>query len=133
VAQRKRYLFVCVNRRPLGTAKGSCATRDAEALHAELKAACTARGLSTTEVRTCTASCLDVCWAGPAIAVMPDNVMMGRVTRADIPEIVDALARGELVDRLILPASDYEVATAGPALPETPPPGAAPPGGVPRA
>ena len=50
---------------------------------------------------------------------MPDNVIMGRVTRADIPEIVDALSRGELVDRLILPASDYEVATAGPGLPET--------------
>jgi len=121
VPQRKRYLFVCINRRPFGTSKGSCATREAEALHAELKAACVARGLSTTEVRTCTTSCLDVCWAGPAIAVTPDNVMYGRVKREDIPEIVEALARGELVQRLILPQADYEAATAGPALPEVVP------------
>jgi (2Fe-2S) ferredoxin len=124
VAQRKRYLFVCINRRPFGTIKGSCATREAEALHAELKAACTARGLSTTEVRTCTSSCLDVCWAGPAIAVTPDNVIYGRVKREDIPEIVEALARGEIVTRLVLPAADYEAATAGPSLPEVAEPSA---------
>jgi (2Fe-2S) ferredoxin len=119
VPQRKRYLFVCVNRRPLGTPRGSCATRASEALHAELKAAIAARGLAKTEVRACTASCLDVCWAGPAIAVEPDGYFYGRVTAADVPEIVEALAAGSRVERLVLGPHEFDQATAGPMLPET--------------
>lgn len=116
--QRTRYLFVCVNRRPAGTPKGSCATRGSEALHASLKAGLGARGLNKTEVRACTSSCLDVCWAGPAIMVSPDGYVYGRVTEADVPEIVDALADGRRVERLVLPPSDFDAATAGPSLPE---------------
>jgi (2Fe-2S) ferredoxin len=122
VPQRKRYLFVCTNRRDPGTPKGSCATRGAEALHLELKAALAERGLAKAEVRGCTASCLDVCWAGPVIAVLPDGYFYGRVTSADVTEIVEALARGERVERLVLPAADFDQATAGPMLPETPAP-----------
>lgn len=122
MAERKRYLFVCVNRRPHGTAKGSCATRGAEALHAALKIEIASRGLAQTEVRACTSSCLDVCWAGPVIAVTPDRVFYGRVRTEDVPEIVDALAKGEVVERLRLPAADFDQATAGPAIPEDPAP-----------
>lgn len=117
--QRKRYLFVCVNRRAPGTPKGSCATRASEALHAELKAAIAARGLAKAEVRACTASCLDVCWAGPAIAVEPDGYFYGHVTAADIPEIVEALATGVRVERLVLGPHQFDQATAGPMLPES--------------
>lgn len=120
--QRKRYLFVCTNRRPFGSPKGSCATRDAEAIHAALKTELAARKLAVAEVRACTASCLDVCWAGPAIAVEPDNVFYGRVRLEDVTEIVDALARGELVERLVMPPRDFDAATADPGLPERPPP-----------
>lgn len=116
--QRNRYLFVCTNRRAPGTPKGSCATRGAEAIHAELKAAVAARGLARVEARVCTSSCSDACWAGPVIAVSPDGYFYGRVTQADVPEIVEALARGERVERLVLPASDFDGATAGPMLPE---------------
>jgi (2Fe-2S) ferredoxin len=108
MAQRKRYLFVCVNRRPDGTPKGSCAARGAVELHEELKGLLKARGLAETEVRACTSSCLDVCWVGPAIAVEPDHFMYGRVTRADLPEIVDSLAEGTRVERLVLAPEDYE-------------------------
>lgn len=114
--QRKRYLFVCVNRRPDGAPKGSCAQRGAEAVHAALKAEINKRGLARTEVRPCTASCLDVCWAGPAIAVEPDGYFYGRVTPEDVPAIVDALAAGQRVERLVLPPEDFDMATAGPAL-----------------
>jgi (2Fe-2S) ferredoxin len=119
VPQRKRYLFVCVNRRTPGTPKGSCATRGSEALLADLKAAIAARGLAKTEVRACTASCLDVCWAGPAIAVEPDGFFYGRVTAEDIPEIVEALATGGRVERLVLGPHEFDQATAGPMLPES--------------
>lgn len=105
--KRKRYLFVCVNRRPDGTPKGSCAARGADDLHAELKGLLKKRGLADTEVRACTASCLDTCWVGPVIAVEPDDYFYGRVTKADLPEILDAFEKGERVERLVLTPSDY--------------------------
>ena len=40
----------------------------------------------------------------------------------DVNEIVDALAKGAVVERLRLPAADFDQATAGPALPEEPAP-----------
>ena len=107
MAQRKRYLFVCVNRRPDGTPKGSCAVRGGEEIHARLKSLLKERRLADTEVRACTSSCLDVCWAGPAIAVEPDHYMYGRVKGADLEEIVDALAADTRVERLVLVPADY--------------------------
>lgn len=117
MSERKHYLFVCVNKRPDGTPKGSCAARGAVEIHAALKAALQERGLAKAEVRACTASCLDVCWAGPAIAVEPDGFFYGRVTLADVPAIVDGLAQGTRVERLVLPREDYDEATAHPPLP----------------
>lgn len=118
--QRKRYLFVCVNRRPDGAPKGSCAARGSEAIHAALKASFKEAGMAESEVRTCTASCLDVCWAGPAIAVEPDGYFYGRVTLADVPEIVAAVREGKRVERLVLPPEDFDMRTAGPMLPILP-------------
>lgn len=106
--QRKRYLFVCVNRRPDGTPKGSCAARGAVELHAALKAELKARGLDRTEVRACTSSCLDVCWAGPTVAVEPDGYFYGHVGMDDVPAIVDALAKGERVERLVLTSNEFD-------------------------
>ena len=108
MAHRKRYLFVCVNRRPDGTPKGSCAARGAVELHAKLKELLEARGLAKVEARACTSSCLDACWAGPTIAVEPDHFMYGRVGLADVEEIVDAVARGERVEHQALDAKDFE-------------------------
>jgi (2Fe-2S) ferredoxin len=107
MAERKRYLFVCVNRRPDGTPKGSCAARGAEELHAELKAMLKQQGLAETEARACTASCLDTCWVGPCIAVEPDGYFYGRVTRADLPEIIEGFRTGQRVERLVLGPQDY--------------------------
>jgi (2Fe-2S) ferredoxin len=118
VAKRERYLFVCNNQRPLGTPKGSCATRGSAELHAALKAELTSRGLAAARVRACTSSCLDVCWAGPIVAVTPDDVFLGRVTIEDVPSIVDALALDVFEHPKALPAADFEMSTAGPMLPE---------------
>jgi (2Fe-2S) ferredoxin len=105
--QRKRYLFVCVNRRPDGSPKGSCAARGAVELHDKLKGMLKQRGLAEVEARACTASCLDTCWVGPVIAVEPDNYFYGRVTEGDLEEIVRALERGERVERLVLAPNDF--------------------------
>ncbi len=116
MAQRKRYLFVCVNRRPDGVPKGSCAARGSEQIYAALKEQLKETGLAKVEARACSSSCLDVCWAGPAIAVEPDGCFYGRVTLADVPEIVASLREGRRVDRLVLPREDFDEATAGPPL-----------------
>jgi len=107
MAQRKRYLFVCVNRRPDGAPKGSCAARGAVELHEKLKAKLKQRGLAELEARACTASCLDTCWVGPTIAVEPDNYFYGRVQESDLDEIVEALAKGERVERLVLGPNEF--------------------------
>lgn len=65
------------------------------------------RGLAAVEARACTSSCLDTCWVGPSIAVEPDHYYYGRVTVADVPEIVDALAAGTRVERLVLGPEDF--------------------------
>lgn len=114
--QRKRYLFVCTNRRPEGAPQGSCAARGAVEVHAALKEQLAKSGLARLEARACTASCVDVCWAGPVIAVEPDGYFYGRVTEADVPELVAALREGRRVERLVLPAQDFDEATAAPPL-----------------
>lgn len=105
--QRERYLFVCTNRRAEGHPKGSCAQGGSEALRDALKSACAQRGLHRT-VRICSSGCLDLCWAGPAIAVMPDHVFYGGVTPDDVPEIVEALAERRIVERLVLPPEEFD-------------------------
>lgn len=107
MAKRKRYLFVCVNRRPDGAPKGSCAARGSVEVHAALKAKLKERGLASLEARPCTCSCLDVCWAGPTIAVEPDGYFYGRVQLEDVDEIVDALGKGARVERLVLAPKDF--------------------------
>ena len=37
----------------------------------------------------------------------PDGYFYGRVSEADLPEIVDALERGERVERLVLSEEDF--------------------------
>jgi (2Fe-2S) ferredoxin len=116
MAHRKRLLFVCVNRRPDGTPKGSCAARGSVELHARLKELLKERGLADTEVRACTSSCLDVCWVGPAIAVEPDHFVYGRVGEGDLEAIVDGFERNERVERLVLVPADFELPKALKAL-----------------
>ena len=104
--QRQRYVFVCTNRRDAENPKGCCSSRGAVEVHEALKAQLKARGLASLAARACTASCLDQCSAGVTILVEPDHFFYGRVTPGDVPEIVEGLARGERVERLVLSAAD---------------------------
>jgi (2Fe-2S) ferredoxin len=106
MALRQRYLFVCINRRGPGHDKGCCAEKGSEAIRAALKEELTARGLAKLQARACTSSCLDQCASGVCILVEPDHFFYGRVTLADVPEIVEALASGQRVERLVLTADD---------------------------
>ncbi len=106
MAQRRRYLFVCINRRPDDNPKGCCAAKGSEEVYKALKAEVAARGLAKLEARVCTSSCLDQCATGITVLVEPDHFFYGRVTIADVPEIVDGLANGQRVKRLVLTADD---------------------------
>jgi (2Fe-2S) ferredoxin len=101
--QRKRYLFVCVNRRADDNPKGCCATKDSEQVYRALKEEVAARGLAKLEARVCTASCLDQCDTGVTILVEPDHFFYGRVKVEDVREIVDGLTNGQRVKRLVIP------------------------------
>lgn len=106
MAQRQRYLFVCINRRPDDNPKGCCAAKGSEEVYKALKAELAARGLAKLEARVCTSSCLDQCATGITVLVEPDHFFYGRVTVADVPEIVDGLVTGQRVERLVLSADD---------------------------
>jgi (2Fe-2S) ferredoxin len=100
--QRKHYLFVCINRRAEENPKGCCAAKDSEEVYRALKEQIAARGLAKLEARVCTSSCLDQCATGVTVLVEPDHFFYGHVTVADVPAIVDGLAKGEPVQRLML-------------------------------
>ena len=104
--QRRHYLFVCSNRRPDDSPKGSCAARGSAEVHDALKAQVFQRGLAKIEARVCTTSCLDQCSTGVSILVEPDHFFYGRVTVSDVPEIVEAIANGTRVERLVVNESD---------------------------
>lgn len=102
MAQREHYLFVCTNRRANDNPRGCCASKGSEAIQHALKEELAARGLHQLQARACRSSCLDQCGTGVTILVEPDHFFYGHVTVADVPEIVDGLAQGRRVERLVL-------------------------------
>ena len=61
------------------------------------------RGLKK-RVRANTSGCLDQCEHGPTVVVYPDAVWYGRVTSADVDEIIDShIMNGKPVERLLIP------------------------------
>jgi (2Fe-2S) ferredoxin len=102
MALRRRYLFVCTNRRAEDDPKGCCAARASEEVRAALKEQLKSRGLARLGARACKSSCLDQCSSGVCILVEPDHFFYGHVTLKDVPEIVEALAEDRRVERLVL-------------------------------
>ena len=117
--KRERYLFVCQNERPADNPKGSCRAKGSKEIYEALKVGLVKRGLRK-RLRVCESSCLDLCWTGPSIAVMPDRVFYGEVTLGDVEPILDSLERGDIVERLVVPDRLFDDPSAGSA------PGSAP-------
>jgi len=106
--KRERYLFVCTNRRADGDPRGSCAARGSVEVQRALKEQLAAIGLARVRARVCASSCLDQCCSGVTVLVEPDHFFYGRVTLADVPEIIEAIALGKRVERLVLTSDDLE-------------------------
>ncbi len=99
---RHRYLMVCINRRPDGHPKGSCAAKGSEEVVLKLKEALARRGVAKEIVRACSSSCLDMCETGITILQEPEHVAYGHVKLEDVEAIADAAARGEVLARLVV-------------------------------
>ncbi|HXN84108.1 MAG TPA: (2Fe-2S) ferredoxin domain-containing protein [Myxococcales bacterium] len=98
----KKHLFVCINDRGPDHPRGSCAQKGSESLLKAFKRALNERGLGES-IRTNRAGCLDNCELGCSVVVYPEGVWYGRVTEADVPEIIEEhLMRDRPVDRLRL-------------------------------
>ena len=106
--KRRHYLFVCVNRRPEGNPKGSCAQKGSEQIHAALKEEIAKRGMHKSVARACTSSCQDLCHVGVSIAVEPDGFFYKHVTLQDVPAIVDALQNDTRVERLVVKDDEFD-------------------------
>jgi (2Fe-2S) ferredoxin len=99
VAPFDKHIFICCNRREPGHPRGSCDPTGSEALHKAFKKAIAERGIK--RVRANKAGCLDQCEKGPSVVVYPDAIWYGKVTEADVNEIVEQhIIGGQPVERL---------------------------------
>jgi (2Fe-2S) ferredoxin len=82
----RKFVFVCVNKRPEEHPRPSCAPRGSadvfEAIREE-----TGR-LGMVDIKIVASGCLEPCMVGPAIYVAPDDVWYGGMTVEDVPAFV---------------------------------------------
>ena len=100
-------ILVCLNERPEGSAKPSCAPRGALAVYNRCKDKVKESGLRDRIMVTRT-GCLKHCSQGITVAVWPHNHWYSGVTVDDVDEIVERSARGEEVERLRMPDIPWE-------------------------
>ena len=97
-----KHLFICCNTREPGHPRGCCNPGATDALHKAFKKALAERGVK--RVRANKSGCLDQCEKGPSVVVYPDTVWYGKVTEADVNEIVEQhIIGGRPVERLLMP------------------------------
>ncbi len=111
MAPFERHVFVCQNSRPEGAPRPSC-TRDGKSdLLPQLQMYLKAAGIGNT-IRINKSGCLDQCEHGPTVVVYPEATWYGRVTPADVAEIVQShLVEGRPVERLVLADACIHTAT----------------------
>lgn len=101
----QHHLFICQNERDPDNPRGSCYHAGAKDVLKCFKEHIIERGLRE-RIEFDGATCMDCCKYGPTVAVYPENVWYGHVTVQDVPEIVEAIARGTVVERLLIPEAD---------------------------
>lgn len=81
-----RQLYVCINNRH--GESPSCGYSGGEEFIEQLKIACKERNLKG-KIRAAKSGCMDLCAFGPNIMIWPEGIWFMKVTKDDIPRIVD--------------------------------------------
>jgi (2Fe-2S) ferredoxin len=89
----KKHVLVCT--------ASHCAQKGANDVAGRLRLDVIRRGLDA-EILVNNCGTIDLCDIGPNIVVYPDNLIYHGVTVKDIPEIVESLRGGPVVERLLL-------------------------------
>ena len=98
----QRHIFVCINERPADNPRGCCLAKGSAEVKGLLKDGLKARGISKI-VRANSAGCLDACATGITVVIYPEGVWYGRVTAADVDEIIERhVLKGEIIERLLI-------------------------------
>ena len=109
----EQHIFCCLNERPEGHKRGSCATSGAQKLFNYFKARMKELGLAGEDLRVNKAGCLDRCECGPVMVVYPDGVWYTYHSTEDIEEIIsEHFQKGNIVERLVLKKEQKELMTA---------------------
>lgn len=103
MAKFQRHVFVCVNDRGKDHPRGDCASKGGHEVAEAFKKGLFERGFKRI-IRPNKAQCLDQCDMGCTVVVYPEQVWYGKVTPADVPEIIEShLVNGVPVTRLVIP------------------------------
>jgi (2Fe-2S) ferredoxin len=98
----EKHIFICGNQRPPGAPRPCCDPTGQTELQKSFKEKLAERGLKG-RVRANQSGCLDQCEHGPNLVVYPDAVWYGRVTLADVDEIIEShIVQGKPVERLVI-------------------------------
>lgn len=102
MSRPQHHVFICQNERDPENPRGSCYHKDSKAVLKCFKETIISQGLRE-RIEFDGSTCMDCCAVGPAVVVYPENVWYGGVTVEDVPEIVEAIAKGTVVERLLIP------------------------------
>lgn len=107
VQSLERHVFVCVNEREPGAAKGCCLAKGGSAVRDKFKKQLAGKKLLGI-VRANKSGCLDQCEHGVVVVVYPEQVWYGGVTVDDVQEIVEEhIIGGRYVERLLIPGQEH--------------------------
>ncbi|GAB5388730.1 MAG: NAD(P)H-dependent oxidoreductase subunit E [Alphaproteobacteria bacterium] len=95
------HIFGCINERPEGHERGSCARQGALKLVNYLKARAKEKGVSGIRVNK--SMCLDRCELGPVFVIYPEGIWYHANSTQDMDQILDQhIIGGQPVKRLML-------------------------------
>lgn len=102
-------ILVCLNERPAGSAKPSCAPRGALEVYHRFKDRVKELGIRD-RVMVVRTGCLKHCSQGITVAVWPYNLWYREVTLGDVEEILQTtvVRDGQEVERLRMPDIPWE-------------------------
>ncbi len=91
-----RQIFICINNRQ--GASPSCGYSGSEEIVEELKKVAKEMNLKG-KVRVAKSGCLDLCVFGPNMMIWPDGIWYMKVTKENIPEVIEKYLKLEEADK----------------------------------